>query len=83
MVIVPVAFAVVGLRIGSLSSCMTIDYWLRYGSCASFTVSVLDQKKWNSRLNILHLNGTRFTIKPRKSLQSAKEFGCFTIMCVQ
>ena len=26
MVIVPVAFAVVGFRIGSLSSCMTIDY---------------------------------------------------------
>ena len=33
-------------------------------------------------LNILHLNGTRFTIIPRKFLQSAKEFGCYTIMCV-
>ena len=45
-------------------------------------VHLLDQKKWNPRLNILHLNGTRFTNKPRKSLQSAKEFGCYTIMCV-
>ena len=75
-----VAFVVVGLKIGSLSSCMFRDYWLRYGSCASFTV--LDQKKWNPCLNILHLNGTRFTIIPRKFLQSAKEFGCYTIMCV-
>ena len=36
MVIAPVTFAVVGLKIGSLSSCtcMSMDYWLRYGSCA-------------------------------------------------
>jgi hypothetical protein len=28
-------------------------------------------------------NGTRFANKPRKSLQSAKEFGCYAnIMCV-
>ena len=31
----------------------------------------------------LNLNGTRFANKPRKSLQSAKEFGCYAnIMCV-
>ena len=54
----------------------------RYGLVHHLLLSALDQKKWNPRLNILHLNGTRFTNKPRKSLQSAKEFGCFTIMCV-
>ena len=48
IVIVLVAFAVVGLRIGIVISCMIIDYyWLRYGSFASFTA--LDQKKWNPR----------------------------------
>jgi hypothetical protein len=49
----------------------------RYGLVHHLLLSALDQKKWNPRLNILHLNGTRFTNKPRKSLQSAKEYGCY------
>ena len=39
---------------------------------------------WNPRLNILHqeMELALQINKPRKSLQSAKEFSCYTIICV-